>query len=140
MRWTIPVLVACSTACAGARTRLYASDAKYVISMSDEVRGADGILIPAARKQGVGTFEKKFTAWSMLFMIIPLSNGTVDLSPDINAQVEKAGGDAVTGLQVTASNCTLSSINLIGIFPDCTDFAVTGNIIRVAAPVSAVTR
>lgn len=137
-------LAALGVGCGGGRSYIKADTAAYVVSMSDAVRAADGSLVLKRQAQQVGAFEVKYTAWSMLWMTIPLSNEEYDLSPAINSQVAKAGGDAVVDLRTRVTNCGLSRINLLGLLPDCSEIEVRGDIIKVGAsaspPISAVAR
>lgn len=126
----IPLLgtIAC-VGCAGGHGTLAANSAKYPISMSSGVRDPEGKLLGDKDLKEVGKVKTEYHAWSMFWNMIPLS-GERDISEEINSQVQTAGGEAVVGLEVTASNCTWNFFTLIGFLPDCASVAVEGRIVK----------
>jgi hypothetical protein len=120
-----------TTGCSGAWAHVRADNAKYVISMSDGIRGPDGKILPENQVQSIGEFEASTKKWTMLWRIIPLGTRTFDISDDVNEQVAKAGGNAITNLEVKATHCVWNAFTLIGILPDCGNVSVTGTVVRV---------
>lgn len=124
------VLLALSTGC-GVSSWVTAPESKYPISMSSGVRDAQGTLVPATRKTVVGQYEQHYKACSMLWRIVSFT-GDKDISDDVNAAVADAKGDAITDLSVESSATVWTLMTLIGIFPDCAQVRLKGNIVKVA--------
>ncbi len=99
--------------------------------MSSGVRDAQGTLVPATRKTVVGQYEQHYKACSMLWRIVSFT-GDKDISDDVNAAVADAKGDAITDLSVESSATVWTLMTLIGIFPDCAQVRLKGNIVKVA--------
>lgn len=115
----------------GVSSWVTAPESKYPISMSSGVRDADGSLVPASRKQVVGHYEQHYKACSMLWRIVSFT-GDKDISEPVNTQVAAAHGDAITDLSVESSATVWTLMTLIGIFPDCAQVRLKGNIVKVA--------
>jgi hypothetical protein len=119
--------------CAGARTTLEAPDAQYPVSLTRGIRGADGELVPVERREVVGKFRDTRTAWAILYSGVNITP-TKDLSEAINEQIAARGGDAIVHLRVGSADCALNwfaILNLLPIWPGCTNIYVEGDIIRV---------
>ncbi|HVY48513.1 MAG TPA: hypothetical protein VHB21_21640, partial [Minicystis sp.] len=103
------LVVACVGAlgCAGARTQVVAPASRVPVSMSRAVRDAHGDVVPAERRKVVAKFHDERSAWAIFYSAIPF-NPTTDISDEVNAQVSRTGGDAVTHLAVTARPCALN--------------------------------
>jgi hypothetical protein len=118
-------------ACSGMNSYVKADESKYPISLSGELRGADGQLLQPQQKKHVGTFELEYKTWTTLWTLIPIVNRTRDISDEVNEQVAKAGGDAVVGLDVSSKQCGLNYATLLGILPGCGNMYLRGDIIKV---------
>ena len=126
-----------ATGC-GVSSWVTAPESEYPISMSSGIRDRDGTLVTAERKTVVGTYTQDYQACSMLWRLISFT-GEKDISEDLNAQVKKVEGDAVTDLSVESSATFWTVVTLIGIFPDCAQVRLRGEIVQVTpkAPVEA---
>lgn len=119
--------------CAGGRTSIAADGANYPVSMSQGVRDESGELVEKDRRVVVGTFDDKRTAWGMLYSGVKLTPKK-DISKEVNRQVARAKGDAIVNLRVATETCALDFIpilNILPIWPGCTNVYVKGDIIRV---------
>jgi hypothetical protein len=128
----IAVSLLALSACSGGRSSIRADRSEYPISLSDGLRGADGALLAPGQKKTVGALEVKWSAWSMLWTLVPLSGGDRDISNEVNEQVKKAGGDAVVGMDVIVSQCGWNYMTFLGILPGCNHMAIRGDIVKVA--------
>ena len=118
--------------CAGARTTIVADDARFPVSLSEGMRAPDGHLLEAAEMEVVGQFEHKRTIWGLLYSVIPLTP-TTDISREVDAQVQSAGGQAVVRLKTEAQHCALNHFivfSFLPIWPGCSYVTVSGDIIR----------
>jgi hypothetical protein len=122
-----------ATACGGSNAVIRADKANYPVSMSKGLRGEDGKLLRASQKQSVGTFALDYTSWSAVWTLVPIVNARRDISPELNAQVEKVGGDAIVGLNVKSTHCLWNYFTIVGVLPDCAHVAIRGDIVKVAA-------
>jgi hypothetical protein len=113
------------------RSYVVAEKSNYPISLSEELRGADGKLLQPSQKKVVGTFETTYKGWTALWTIIPMVNRTHDISDEVNAQVAKAGGDAVVGLDVMSQQCGWNYATFLGILPGCGNMRLRGDIIKI---------
>jgi hypothetical protein len=121
--------------CAGARTSVRARTAEYPISMTHQMRAADGHLLTDRERATVGKFEMKSTVFGLLYEAIPL-NPTTDISEEVNSQVKAANGEAITDLHVSAAACATDYFvvfHLIPFWPGCATIRVNGTIIKTAA-------
>jgi hypothetical protein len=112
------------TGCSGARSNVRADH-------SDELRAADGKVVPGAQLESVGVFQLSYKAWSALMTLIPLSNRNRDVSPEVNEQVKKAGGDAVVGMEIATRQCSWNFFTFLGILPGCSNVEIKGNIVKL---------
>lgn len=134
MRASSLLLIALATGgCAGARTEIVAPHAAVPISLSHAVRAADGALVPAADREVVGTFHDERMAWGLFYSAVKLTPEK-DISDEVNAQVARAGGDAVVMLRIEAHACAASYfavLNALPVWPGCTKVTIDGDIVRV---------
>jgi hypothetical protein len=131
---TTALVSLCAVGCAGGRTTLVANDARYPISMSPGVRDSDGSLVEKERRETVGTFRDERTAWGMLYSGVKLTPKK-DISSQVNRQVATVKGDAVVNLRVRTTHCAWNFVpvlNLLPIWPGCTNVHVEGDIVRVS--------
>ncbi len=59
---------------------------------------------------------------------------TKDISKEINAQVARAGGDAVINLRISTAHCGSDFVPVLSwfpVWPGCTNVHVEGDIVRV---------
>jgi len=144
----LPLLLASSVVtagCAGAHVEITARQSRYAISMSQVVRDGSGLLYDHQSLEYVGALYTGRTRLGFFYSALtPLS--TFDISEDVNAQVAAAGGEAVVGLIVSASDgCDILNnfplLNILPVWPGCVPVTVTGDIVRrrSAAPAVAST-
>jgi hypothetical protein len=119
------------SACSGMRSHVRADKSNYPVSLSEQLRGADGKLLQPSQKKNVGTFDVTYKGWTAFWTIIPMVKRTYDISDDVNEQVAKAGGDAVVGLDVQSSQCAWNYWTFIGILPGCGNMHLRGDIIKI---------
>ena len=125
-----PLLLVVALSGCGVSSWVVADESKYPISMSNGLRDQSGELVPAKSKTKVGDFKKDYKACSMLWRLISFT-GDKDISEDVNAQVANAKGDAITNLSVESSGTVWNLLTLIGIFPDCGNVRLQGEIVKV---------
>jgi hypothetical protein len=127
--------------CAGAHVEIIAQQSRYAISMSQVVRDGSGRLYDHHSLEYVGSLDTGRTRLGFFYSALtPLS--TFDISEDVNAQVSAAGGEAVVGLTVSASDgCDILNnfaiLNILPLWPGCVPVTVTGDIVRRRSAVSA---
>lgn len=132
MKATVLLFVACA-GCAGARTTIVAPTADVPVSLSHAVRDADATIVPAERREVVGSFHDERLAWGLLWSTVKLTPEK-DISDEINAQVARAGGDAVINLRIASAGCGWNyviGLNLLPVWPGCSKVFLDGDIIRV---------
>lgn len=120
----------------GVSSWVTAPDSKYPVSMSSGLRDKSGELVASSHKTKVGDFEKHYKACSMLWRLISFT-GDKDISDDVNQQITDAKGDAITNLSVESSGTVWNIITFIGIFPDCGNVRLKGDIVKVTPPAPA---
>jgi hypothetical protein len=141
MRAMRPVLFAvmccalvCSSGCLSlSSTALHGSDLRYPVSMSKSVVDAAGqIQVPKAAEK-VAHFTRDWSHWGWFYGFVSLSSH-VDLSAMLNEEIEKAGGDGIVNLKVTAEGSGLSwFISLLIIIPERVDVTVEGDVYKSSA-------
>lgn len=127
------VLLGVGSGCAGARTSVVADEASYPISLSRAVRDQDGTIAASERMKKVGTLRVDATAWGIFYSAIKLTPRT-DISPAVNEQVAKAGGDAVVNLRIRGGQCAadfFAFFTAIPIWPGCASIEIEGDIVKV---------
>jgi hypothetical protein len=127
--------------CAGARTRVVAPRAEVPVSLSHAVRDADGELVPRERREVVGQLHDERLAWGLLYSAVKLTPEK-DISDEVNAQVTRAGGDAVVNVRIRTNGCAWNYFpvfSALPFWPGCAKVTVDGDIIRVrkGAPLTA---
>jgi hypothetical protein len=113
--------------CSGARTELHFDGLRHPVSMSPVISPGRPIDPGSYR----GRFECEARAYSLLYSAISLDPVT-DLSPLIEAEIERLGGDAVVELTVSASTCPMNHfvpLTLLPMWPNCVHLRVTGLVI-----------
>jgi hypothetical protein len=128
-------LIMLTMGCAGACNTIKADGAKFDVSLSRAIRDSSGTIIPSERLEEVGTYHKEANGWAIFWSALPLNS--IDISNSINDQVEKAGGNAIINLSVTARNSFLNSFLKwppFSMFPICPGYSVvnfTGKIVKI---------
>ncbi len=137
LRFAVPALLSFAFLLGGCGVSSWvtAPDSKYPISMSDGIRDQSGELVATDKKTKVGTFEKHYKACSMLWRLISFT-GDKDISDAANQQIADAKGDAITNLTVESSGTVWNIITFIGIFPDCGNVRLNGDIVKVTPAVA----
>jgi hypothetical protein len=113
--------------------RINFDDLKYPASMSGSLYGPDGEVVDkGGRLEEIDEFYYTKNYWSTFYSIIPLSR-TSDIVEQMNKKIEKAGGDGITNVKVTSDYSKLTSLfplNLLPIWPGCSEVEVTGTIVK----------
>jgi hypothetical protein len=99
--------------------------------MSGSVRDGSGRVVASSRLERVGGYAEAYTAWAMIWTIVPLANRTHDVSEALNAQVQAARGEAVVNFTAVARPCASNIFTIVGVLPGCTDVELSGDIVRV---------
>jgi hypothetical protein len=134
-------LVVFGIACAGTKSSIVAEDCSYPVSMSSLVYGPDGQPLHREQLEEVGQFRFAYRSVHMFFTLIPLSRNRFDLSAEMDAQIEQAGGEAIVELSVLGHGnpwIELAPVIGFGLLPAYSDVSVTGVIVR--RPIEAPAR
>lgn len=120
--------------CAGVGSEVYASSAKYPVSLSPAVPDDSGhVLLEGRELEKVGTLSETYWRWSILYDSI---EGEVDVSEDVNRAVQEHGGEAVVNLSVTSTECFLDwfvVLTWLPFWPTCAVVSVEGDVVRRSA-------
>jgi hypothetical protein len=135
--WMIPALLLCG--CAGSRCQLAVHSVNAPISCTPCVLNASGQIHQVRPNEIVKHFELTKSNWSMLWTIVPLNHRQWDPSPEINAKLQAAGGNAVANVTVHAAGSDFLDwyiAALVGVLPSYVTVTVQGDIVRIpdAAP------
>lgn len=117
------------TAGCGARSYLRADTARYPVSLSSGVRGADGKLVDPQVLHKTGEFHADYTACRMLWTLVPIKSAHRDISDDVNQQVADAHGEAIVNLSVQSAATVWNIITFLGVLPDCGKVDIKGDIV-----------
>lgn len=135
------VLIAAAGCTAGARLQISAEGARYPISMSGALPGPDAeILILGGELEAVGELTVVDRAFGFLY---GLTGSRVDISGQVNRDVEAAGGEGVVQLSVRVSHCAhnwLWPLTMFPLFPGCEKVQIEGVIVRRASPAPVTAR
>ncbi|MDH3975668.1 MAG: hypothetical protein OEV42_15425 [Deltaproteobacteria bacterium] len=127
----LTVLTGCG---AGAWARLDFDGVKYPLSMSAFLYDRDyKVVVKGKELDVVAQFRCNKRFWGLFYSLIPLSNDK-EIVAAINREVDKAGGDGIINLSVTASNCKFNSFPVISFapfMPGCVDSVVMGEIVKL---------
>jgi hypothetical protein len=118
--------------CAGGRGDVRFDSLRYPVSMSGYVYGPKNRALSPRSLEVVSEFEHEGRLWGVLFSWLPVS-GDLDLSDEINNDVEAAGGEGVINLSVKSEGCVLNYIpglSLIPMWPGCADVTVAGQVVK----------
>ena len=132
-----PLLLLLSAAllvgCAGssASTRVAFDGARYPVSMSPVVLDADGSPLGSEGLESLGTFESRKQGWALIWGFLPLNE--VDFSDELNQQVKRLGGEAVTALRITSRESGWNMalyLHWLPFWPGSVDVEVSGLVVR----------
>ena len=130
----------CLGGCAGTGTnnRVTFTRALHPVSLSPVVADSDGTILGPDRLEPLGTFQARKRGWSTIWGFVSLHD--IDFSEELNAEVERLGGEAVVNLQITTIDSGLNwwiILNWIPIWPGHVKVEVQGTVVRRLAPGSA---
>lgn len=115
-------------ACSGGTGRVRFEGLQYPASMSPVLR-LEHERVPL---EVVGKFEVVGRSWSTFYRLLSF-NPEVDLSPEINAEIERAGGTAAINLAIEVGGCGINAVfalNWLPIWPSCTIVTIRGDIVK----------
>ena len=116
--------------CAGAHYRISADRLKYPTSLSPVLPDGQGKpLYLGEDLQPVGEFS--FNRGSVGYLY-GMTGTTIDLSDNLNGEVERWQGEGIVRLSLTAKNCASSwlfPLTVLPFYPGCQDLAVTGTVV-----------
>ena len=123
----------CIVGCAGTGTnnRVTFSNSLYPVSLSPVVVDSDGTILGPDRLESLGTFQGRKRGWSTIWGFVSLHD--IDFSEELNAEVQRLGGEAVVDLQITSINSGLNwwiILNWIPIWPGHVKVEVKGTVVR----------
>jgi len=123
---TMLVLVAC----AGTHYRISADRLKYPTSLSPVLPDGQGKpLYLGEDLQPVGEFSFKRTSVGYLY---GMTGTAIDLSDNLNGEVERRQGEGIVRLSLRAENCASSwffPLTVLPFYPGCQDLTVTGTVV-----------
>tara|TARA_R110002072_G_scaffold273219_4_gene433835 strand:+ start:30185 stop:30619 length:435 start_codon:yes stop_codon:yes gene_type:complete len=137
VRCLLIAMMCCALVCSGgclslSSTALNGSDLRYPVSMSKSVVDAAGQIHAPKASARVARFKRDWSHWGWLYGSVSLSSH-VDLSAMLNEEIEKAGGDGIVNLKVTAAGSGLSwFISLLIIIPERVDVTVEGDVYKLS--------
>lgn len=130
-RLAMALLLLAVGACHGANVNVHANSARYPVSMSSALPDAEGkVLIIGYELQPVGPFRVDTTKYGFFY---GSTKATLDLSDDINNQIERAGGEGIVQFKITTANCGLNyffPFTILPFWPGCQNMTVRGIIVR----------
>lgn len=135
----VPLALLVLTGGCGARSYIRADTARYPVSLSSGVRGADGKLVDPQTLRKTGEFHTDYTACRMLWTLVPIKSAHRDISDDVNQQVAAAHGEAIVNLSVQSAATVWNIMTFVGVLPDCGKVDITGDIVArptASAPVA----
>jgi hypothetical protein len=132
------ICVLAAAGCAGARVNVTADRARYPLSLSPVVRDASGRPYDARTLVKVGWLDIRKTTPGFVYSAMAVLP-TRDFSDELNAQVARAGGEAVVGLTVSiGGGCGWLNgfpiLNALPVWPGCVPVRLTGDIVRRRDP------
>ncbi len=118
------------TGCAGARYRISADRLRYPASLSPVLPDEEGR--PAYLGESlkpVGRFSFNRTSVGFVYGV---TGTAIDLSDDLNREVERRQGEGIVQLSLRPENCASSwffPFTLLPFYPGCHNLTVTGTVI-----------
>ncbi len=123
------LLAALSIGCAGASVRVHASELKHPVSLSQAIYTSSGDVVIPAEASVVGHFSEDYSAWSILWTMIPLSKDN-DIAAMLDEKIEEHGGDGAVNLKVYASEDYFFALtSLIPIMPHAVYYNIEGDVV-----------
>ncbi|MFT5687890.1 MAG: hypothetical protein ACI8PQ_000721, partial [Planctomycetota bacterium] len=96
------LLAALSSGCAGASVRVHANELNHPVSLSQAIYTESGDVVIPEEASVVAHFSEGYSAWSILWTMIPLSKDN-DIAAMLNEKIEEHAGDGIINLKVYAS-------------------------------------
>lgn len=116
--------------CAGAHYTVSADRLKYPASLSPVLPDEQGKpLYLDEDLEPVGEFSFRRTSYGFLY---GLTGTRVDISGDLNGEVERRRGEGIVRLSLTAANCATSwffPFTVLPFYPGCQNLTVTGTVV-----------
>ncbi len=116
--------------CAGANFRVKADRLKYPASLSPVLPDAQGKPLRLGRElRPVGEFAFDRTSVGFVY---GMTGTTVDLSDDLNREVETRRGEGIVRLALRPKLCVSSwffPLTILPIYPGCQNIAVSGTVV-----------
>lgn len=115
--------------CAGAHGTLKFRGVKHPVSMSSLVI-VDNRVMTVDDLRFVADFKIQKRIWSIVYTAVKLTDD-IDLSEDLNAQVQTHRGTGITNLSVHAAPCRMNyyiPLPWAWFYPSCTDVTIAGRV------------
>ncbi len=117
--------------CAGAHTTITADRLKYPVSLSPALPDEKGKPLHLDKElRPVGDFGFSRTAVGYLYS---LTDATIDISDELNREVESRNGKGIVDLSLEVRNCASSwffPLTAIPFYPGCQNLSVTGTVVE----------
>jgi len=120
--------------CAGSHCLVTAHAVQQPVSCTPCVLDASGKIRTATPQDTVRHISFSKCNWSMFWTAIPLSGRKCDISPEINAELQKTPGNAVTNVTVRATSSNFLHwyvATLVPIIPTYVAVNVQGDIVNI---------
>jgi len=116
--------------CAGARYRISADRLRYPVSLSPVLPDGQGKpLYLDEDLQPVGQFSFSRTSVGYLY---GMTGTAIDLSDNLNGEVERRQGEGIVRLSLRTSTCASSwyiPLTVLPFYPGCQNLTVTGTVV-----------
>lgn len=130
--WALLALfVSCSIGIGVVRT----DELRYPASLSPYLPNADGSIV--SEQKGLEIIGKAYTSkrfYRIVYGAFPLNDIEWESGTELNAQVEKAGGQGLVNVEIENSPCGISQtvvLNIVPIWPGCNLVEIRGDIVKV---------
>ena len=127
----IVLIITLLTGCAGARYKVDTSGLRYPVSMSGALADAEGNLYVLNHGlDDVGELKADYTSIGILY---GETGNDIDISDDVNRQIEAAGGDGAVGVTIRTQNCGTNFVAwlpALPFYPGCIGVHVEGRIVK----------
>jgi hypothetical protein len=127
------VLAYTQAGCAGAECNITADRAKYPMSFSRGLPNDTGrTLTVGDGLKVVGSLDIEKTKLGFLY---GLTKGSLDISDELNRQVQTKGGEGVVALKLETRGCALNylfPLMYLPFWPGCLSVQVTGRVVKVS--------
>ena len=125
------LVAAASVSCAGARYQVKTSGLKYPVSMSGALADAEGNLY--VLDHGLDDIGKLKADYTSIGFLYGETGSDVDISEEVNRQIEAVGGDGAVGVTIRTQNCGTNFIVWLAalpFYPGCMGVHVEGTIVK----------